>query len=54
MVRLTCYTADYTGTLAASQEVEELAWIQSNCPEEKLTVTGKMVLNDLKEKQLID
>lgn len=26
-VRMTCYTADYQGTLAPSSEVEELAWL---------------------------
>jgi 8-oxo-dGTP diphosphatase len=26
-VRMTCYTADYLGTLTASSEVDELAWL---------------------------
>ncbi|WP_158883709.1 NUDIX hydrolase [Amycolatopsis anabasis] len=26
-VRMTCYTADYQGTLTASSEIEELAWL---------------------------
>ncbi|MGW4367167.1 NUDIX hydrolase [Nocardia takedensis] len=25
-VRMSCYTADYTGTLSASSEIEEMAW----------------------------
>ena len=25
-VRMTCYTADFAGTLAASSEIDELAW----------------------------
>jgi len=54
MVRMTCYTADYEGTLTANEEVEELAWIQSNFPSDKLTVTGLMILDDLKNKDLID
>jgi 8-oxo-dGTP pyrophosphatase MutT (NUDIX family) len=54
MVRMTCYTADYEGALTPNEEVEELAWIQSDCPDEKLTVTGKMVLEDLKERNFID
>ena len=54
MVRMTCYTADYEGTLTANEEVEELAWIKSNFPSDKLTVTGLMILDDLKNKDLID
>jgi 8-oxo-dGTP diphosphatase len=26
VVRMSCYTAEYTGTLAASSEIDELAW----------------------------
>ncbi|MFD6163324.1 NUDIX domain-containing protein [Nocardia sp. NPDC060256] len=26
VVRMSCYTADYRGTLAASSEIEEMAW----------------------------
>ncbi|WP_225730599.1 MULTISPECIES: NUDIX domain-containing protein [unclassified Nocardia] len=26
LVRMSCYTADYRGTIAASSEIEELAW----------------------------
>lgn len=26
VVRMSCYTGDYTGTLAASSEIDELAW----------------------------
>ena len=54
MVRITCYTADYEGELQASEEVEELLWINSSFPTNKLTITGKMILDDLKEKGLID
>eukprot|EP00980_Cylindrotheca_fusiformis_P023638 scaffold10700_cov108-Cylindrotheca_fusiformis.AAC.2 len=54
MVRMTCYTADYEGTLTPNEEVEELAWIQSDCPDDRLSITGKMILQDLKEKELID
>ena len=55
MVRMTCYEAgNYQGTLKASEEVEELEWIDSKFPVEKLTITGIMVLNYLKAKDLID
>ncbi|WP_083889360.1 NUDIX hydrolase [Nocardia pneumoniae] len=28
VVRMSCYTADYRGTLAASSEIEEVAWFR--------------------------
>jgi 8-oxo-dGTP pyrophosphatase MutT (NUDIX family) len=28
VVRMSCYTADYSGTLAASSEIDELAWFR--------------------------
>eukprot|EP00931_Biecheleriopsis_adriatica_P013346 TRINITY_DN114714_c0_g1_i1.p1 TRINITY_DN114714_c0_g1~~TRINITY_DN114714_c0_g1_i1.p1 ORF type:complete len:138 (-),score=38.57 TRINITY_DN114714_c0_g1_i1:145-558(-) len=54
MVRMTCFTAEFEGVLQASQEIEELSWITSDCPHEKLSVTGVMILDDLKAKDLID
>ena len=54
MVRMTCYTADFAGDLNASEEVEELAWIDSTFDKDKLSVTGIMILEDLKKKDLID
>mmetsp|Transcript_22937 Transcript_22937/g.72768 ORF Transcript_22937/g.72768 Transcript_22937/m.72768 type:complete len:137 (-) Transcript_22937:463-873(-) len=54
MVRMTCFTADYDGTLTANDEVEELRWIASDCPRADLSVTGLMILDDLKAKDLID
>lgn len=54
MVRMTCFTADFAGELQASEEVEELKWIASDFPENQLSVTGLMILKDLKSKDLID
>lgn len=54
MVRMTCYAADYTGDLKASAEIEELKWISSDFEHKQLTVTGIMILEDLKAKGLID
>ena len=36
-----------------SEEVEELKWVDSNFDRDKLTVTGIMILEDLKEKNII-
>jgi len=54
MVRMICYTAQYDGVLSASSEVDELRWIESDFEKSKLTVTGIMILKDLKTKGLID
>ena len=54
MVRMTCYTADFEGTLTPSNEIEELRWIDSTCPHSDLSVTGVMILEDLKAKGLVD
>lgn len=52
-VRLACFLARYTGTLAPAAEVEELAWFTS-ADLERTTVTGQMVLAWLKERDFID
>ena len=54
MVRMTCFTASFDGQLAPSEEIEELKWITSDFDPELLTVTGRMILADLKEKGLVD
>ena len=54
MVIMTCFTAAFDGTLTANEEIEELRWITSDCPESDLSVTGTMILKDLKAKDLID
>jgi 8-oxo-dGTP diphosphatase len=61
MVRLTCFRVtprvaelELERLVKASKEVEELKWIDSSFDKEKLTVTGRMILDDLKGKGLID
>ena len=54
MVRMTCYTADFEGTLKANEEIEELKWIDSTFEHKYLSVTGIQILEDLKSKNLID
>ena len=60
-VRITCYRVvprdaelRLEKLVKASEEVEELKWINSSFDREKLTVTGIMILDDLKENALID
>ncbi|MGE5041785.1 MAG: NUDIX hydrolase [Candidatus Levyibacteriota bacterium] len=52
-VKITCYTADYTGKLKANSEIKEIGWISSK-DMENTTLTGKLILEDLKNKNLID
>lgn len=54
MVRLTCYRADFEGTPAPCNEIEELRWITSSEDRKLLTVTGNMLLDDLRGKGLVD
>ena len=61
MVRITSYRVtpveaefELESMVKASEEVEELKWIDSSFDTTKLTVTGIMILEDLKEKGLID
>jgi hypothetical protein len=61
MVRMTCFRItpreaelELEKYVKASAEIEELKWIDSTFDREKLTVTGIMILDDLKEKNLID
>ena len=61
MVRMTCYRLcprsaelELASLVKASAEIEELKWIDSNFDRNMLTVTGVMILDDLKEKGLID
>ena len=61
MVRMTCFRVvpreaeiELVSLVQPSEEVEELAWIDSKFDHDKLTVTGIMILEDLMEKKLID
>ena len=53
MVEIKCYTAEYDGELKPSAEIEELAWFTSG-DVERTSVTGKLILAWLKDKNLID
>jgi len=54
MVRMTCFTSDYAGDITPSNEIEEVRWIDSAFPHTNLSVTGVVILNDLKARGLID
>ena len=61
MVKMTCFRVTPVETelqiaemVKPNEEIEELLWITSDFDREKLTVTGIMILEDLKAKDLID
>ena len=47
LVRMSCYTGDYTGTLAPSSEIEELAWF-SYADRPRVPPVDQMLFDDLK------
>lgn len=61
LVRMSCFRVtprdaelELEYMVKASEEVEELMWIDSQFDRDKLTVTGRMILDDLKRKDLIN
>lgn len=53
MVRIVCYTAEFEGELKAETEIEEFAWLSSD-DKDKTTAAGRLLLQNLKNKNLID
>ncbi|MGC7096379.1 NUDIX hydrolase [Amycolatopsis lurida] len=51
-VRMTCYTADYEGTLRASQEIEEIGWL-TYADRDHLSPVGRLVFDHLHEAGLL-
>lgn len=53
LVKMTCYTADYSGKIEASAEIEEVNWLKY-ADNDKISEVDKLIFNDLKEKYLLD
>jgi 8-oxo-dGTP diphosphatase len=51
-VRMSCYTGDYLGTLAASSEIEEVAWL-SYTDRDRVPHVDQLVFDDLKASGLL-
>ncbi|SEB36738.1 ADP-ribose pyrophosphatase YjhB, NUDIX family [Tenacibaculum sp. MAR_2009_124] len=49
LVKMTCYEAEYSGTLVASSEIEELKWL-SFSDIDLVSEVDKIIFNSLKEK----
>ena len=48
LVRMTCYTAEYTGTLRASSEIEEIVWLEY-ADRERVSAVDKLIFDHLHE-----
>lgn len=48
VVRMSCYTGDYSGTLAASSEIDEFAWF-SYADRPRVPPVDQLLFDDLKD-----
>ncbi len=53
MVRMTCYTAQFTGTIRASSEIEEVAWLSYD-DKEKSSPVDQLIFAYLRDKGLLE
>lgn len=53
MVRITCYTGSFEGEIKPASEIEEVKFFTS-ADRDLASLTGQLILDDLKEKNLID
>jgi ADP-ribose pyrophosphatase YjhB (NUDIX family) len=53
MVRMTCYTAKYSGELKPSAEVEKMDWLDYS-KRNSVSPVDQLIFDDLKAKNLID
>lgn len=53
IVKMTCYSADYTGTLKASDEIAEYAWLDTSNMD-VISAVGQIIFRELKSQGLIN
>jgi 8-oxo-dGTP diphosphatase len=53
VVKMTCYTADYSGILEATSEIEEIRWL-NYADQDKISDVDKIIFDYLKDKALLD
>lgn len=53
IVRMTCYTATYTGELEVSAEIEEMKWL-NHSDKDKISEVDQLIFDHLKENGLLD
>ncbi|RRJ65645.1 NUDIX domain-containing protein [Paenibacillus oralis] len=52
LVKMTCYTADYSGELAPASEIAELAWL-SYADLDRASLISRIIFDELYEKNLL-
>ncbi|WP_409490611.1 NUDIX hydrolase [Amycolatopsis sp. cmx-11-12] len=52
VVRMTCYTAEFAGTLAASSEIDEVAWL-GYADRDRVSAVDKIIFDHLRETGLL-
>jgi 8-oxo-dGTP pyrophosphatase MutT (NUDIX family) len=53
LVRMTCYTADFTGSLKPANEIEKIAYFTYD-DRHKASTVDHLIFNDLRAKNLVD
>lgn len=53
IVKMTCYSAAFTGQLKAASEIEEIKWL-NYADKDKISEVDKLIFDFLKEKGLLD
>ncbi len=53
IVKMTCYSADFTGRLRADSEIEEIKWLNYS-DKDKISDVDKLIFDFLKEQELLD
>jgi 8-oxo-dGTP diphosphatase len=53
LVKMQCYSGEYTGTITASAEIEEVVWLTYQ-DRDKISPVDKLIFDWLKEQDLID
>lgn len=54
IVKMTCYTADFEGTLKPDSEIEEIKWLDYSNLSVKISPVDELIFKDLYDKHLID
>ena len=54
IVKMTCYIADFKGTLKPSSEIEEIKWLDYSNLNVKISPVDELIFKDLYDKHLID
>lgn len=54
LVKMTCYTAEFNGTLMPDSEIEEIKWLDYSNLNVKISPVDELIFKDLYDKHLID